>query len=381
MRFHLLGIPHTITTPDYTLCAFTQKVVKLARMLVGAGHHVIHYGHEQSEVAGEHVTVTTAYDLAHTYPDHDWRRDGLPKFTLEDHAYQVFNRNTIAEVEARKQPGDFLLCMWGSGHRAVADAHADMLVCEPGIGYPWGHFAPFKVFESYALLHAYLGLPGVATGHNDHWYDVVIPNYFDPDDFTFSMRKEDYLLFLGRVGTGKGVHIAIQVAEAAGMRLVVAGPGEIDPSMARTSRPLAEYVTQVGVVDGGQRRELLAKARAVLCPSTFCEPFNGVHVEAMLSGTPVISTDWGAFTEYNLHGITGWRCRTLEQFVWAAKYGVQQIDRMRCWRWAETNFSEARITPMYEEFFGMVHDVWRGQGFYEPHPERTQLDWLTRRYV
>ena len=174
--------------------------------------------------------------------------------------------------------------MFGAGHKVVADVHSDMIVCEPGIGYAGGHFAPFKVFESYAILHAYLGLKMVAEMSNAMWYDAVIPNYFDLADFEYCADKDDYFLYLGRIGPGKGVHIAMQIVEAAGGRLIVAGPGDLRSLGTRTNRPVSDYVQYVGVADVEMRKKLMAKAKAMILPSTFVEPFCGVQVEAMLSG-------------------------------------------------------------------------------------------------
>ena len=379
-RFHILGVPHTITTPEYNSCAFTQKVVKLCKMLTARGHTVIHYGHEDSVVeCTEHVTVTRRDDLYKSYGDHDWRTKGFPNFGTDDHVYKVFYQNAIAAIAARKQPHDFLLCPFGSGNKPVADAHGDMIVCEPGIGYAGGHFAPYKVFESYAILHAYLGLGHVARTSNSMWYDVVIPNYFNLGEFEFSAEKDDYFLFLGRVYAGKGIHIAVQIVEEIGGRLVVAGPGEVEQFMARTSRPVSDYVTHVGVADTEKRKRLMSRAKAMLLPSTFLEPFCGVQVESMLSGTPVVTNDYGAFAEINLHGITGYRCRTFEQFVWAAR-NIGRILPQSCRDWAAANFFIERVGEMYEDYFATVMNVFTGKGWYELNDGRQNLDWLRRYY-
>jgi glycosyltransferase involved in cell wall biosynthesis len=178
-------------------------------------------------------------------------------------------------------------------------------------------------------------------------------------------------------GEGKGINIAAEIAQATKRKLIVAGPG------VWTDAEKYPHVETVGFVNGEQRAKLLAGADAVLTPSLFVEPFCGVAVEAMLSGAPVICTDWGAFTENVVHGVTGWRCRTFEQFTWAVDH-IGDLSRRSCRDWAVNNFSMLRVSDMYEEYWRMVRDIvdFKSQqgGWYEPREDRIDLGWLRRYY-
>ena len=369
-RFHILGLPHTVSSKEYNACAYTQKVVKFGKMMMSRGHEIIHYGHEDSDLmCSEHVTVTTNEDLEIAYGNHDWRKN-FYRFDVKDHAYQTFYKNAIREVGLRKQPYDFILPFWGTGVRPVCDAHPDLICVEPGIGYAGGHWARWKIFESYAIYHAYCGLENVGSCRQD-WYDAVIPNYFDPDDFQFRDQKENYFLFLGRVYSGKGIDIAIQATEESGDKLVIAGQNP-------ENHTFPPHVQFIGYADVDLRRDLMALAKGAFVASTYLEPFGGVQMEMLFSGTPTITTDWGSFAENNLHGITGYRCRNFEQFVWAAK-NIDKIDPHACRTWAE-NFSLNKVALMYEEYFKTVMDVHIGKGWYEPNPNRFGFSSLQKNY-
>ena len=356
MRFHILGLPHTVTSKEFNACAYTQKVLKFGKMMTERGHTVIHYGHEDSDlICSEHVSVLTNKDFEIAYGNYDWRKNFF-KFDTNDHAYQTFYKNAIYEIQKRKQPNDFLLPFWGSGVRTICDAHQhDMIVVEPGIGYAGGHWARWKIFESYAIMHAYYGMDGVGTCKSD-WYDVVIPNYFDLDDFEYSEEKEDYFLFLGRVYEGKGIHIAVQATEKAGVKLKVCGQNP-------DNLQFPDHVEYIGYADIEMRKKLMSKAKAVIMASTYIEPFGGVQIESLLSGTPTITTDWGAFTENNIHGITGYRCRTFADFVHAIKK-IEFIEPKVCRAWGE-KFSLGNIAVKYEKYFQDVLNVYTGNGWYE----------------
>ena len=356
MRFHILGVPHTVTNTEYVACAFTQKALKFGKMMTERGHEVIHYGHEDSNlICSEHVTVTTNEDLKIAYGSYDWRNEFF-RYDLSDHAYKTFYMNAIREIGKRKRKHDFLLPFWGHGVKPVCDAHDnDMIVVEPGIGYAHGIWARWKIFESYAILHAYHGMPKVANC-NPEWYETVIPNYFDLNNFEFSQEKDDYFLFLGRVYSGKGIQIAIEVTRHIGAKLVVAGQNPDNMSF-------PDHVDFVGYADIPTRKRLMSRAKATFVPSTYLEPFAGVMVESLLSGTPVISTDWGAFAENNPHGVTGYRCRTFGDFVNAA-LTIDEIDPIVCRKHGE-QFSLEKIAPKYEKYFQDVLNVYTGKGWYQ----------------
>lgn len=357
-RFHILGVPHTVSSKNYNACAFTQKVVKFGKMMTERGHTIIHYGHEDSDlICSEHVTVLTNNDFEKVYGSTDWKSTFF-NYNINDEAYKIFYKNAIFEIGKRKKPNDFLLPFWGAGVRPICDAHNDLIVVEPGIGYAGGHWARWKIWESYAIYHASCGLESVAKCKQDN-YSVVIPNYFDPEDFEYCEEKEDYFLYLGRVYNGKGVNIAIDACIRANVKLIIAGQKEIGYEI-----PKHENIEFIGYADIKKRKELMKKARASFLPSQYLEPFGGVQIENLLSGTPTITSDWGCFAENNIHGFTGYRCRTMGDYIdaiYECKKG--SIKSENCRKFGE-NFLFEKVAPRYEKYFKDVMDVHTGKGWY-----------------
>jgi len=356
-RLHVLGLPHTRTTKEYNACAFTQKALKFCKMMTDRGHTVYHYGTEGSNpVCTEHVSVVSSEDFDRVYGH-------IPKngpYDLDNQElYHEFHVNAIKEIGKRRQPLDIILPFWGIGMKPVCDAHYDLITIEPGIGYP-GNFAKYRVYESYAWMHCQ-----VADANSPMWYHTIIPNYFDLEDFDYNGSQDErlkypYFLYIGRVQETKGVHIAMQVCEKLHVRLVIGGPIWDD-----NLRNLPDWVEYVGPVDMAMRRKLMKNATASFVASTYSEPFGGVAIENFLSGTPVISTDWGAFPETNIQGVTGYRCRTFDDFLTAALDCLDgKIKPEDCRRQGE-KYSLENIAPMYEKFFGDVTNIYTGNGWYQ----------------
>lgn len=169
------------------------------------------------------------------------------------------------------------------------------------------------------------------------------------------------MLFVGRVYDGKGLNIAVQVTEKLGIKLKVAG--QLDTSYENYEWP--DHVEFVGYVGVEERKELMGKAMGSYVPSMYIEPFGGVQVENLLCGTPTITTDWGAFTENNIEGVTGYRCRCFNDFVKATEAVMnREIDYDTCRKHGE-KYSLENIAPKYEKYFTDVMNVYTNKGWYE----------------
>ena len=353
ITFHLLGTFNTPTNlTDGVGYAFCSKIINIAKALKSQGHKIIFYGAEGSTVpCDEFVQVLTLKEL----PEEVFAEN--PKY-IEDGKHLAntkFNLNCVKEINKRKSKyfhsRDILLIPTGSYQKPVADAVGLQLVAEIGIGYK-GIFTDHKIFESYAWQHWHYGRLNQSEGR---FYDAVIPPIFDPKDFKYQEKKEDYFLYLGRIVHNKGVTIAKETCEAIGAKLKVAG---IDQGMKNLA---SENVEMVGFADLEKRKKLIAGAKAVFVPTIYIEPFGYIVMEAAMSGTPVITTDWGAFPEIVQHGKTGFRCRTLAQFIMAAK-NIDNIDPKDCREWAE-EFTLEKIAPMYDEYFKQMQQLF-GKGWY-----------------
>lgn len=276
------------------------------------------------------------------------------------------NAAAIGEIAARLESDDLILLIAGRCQETIARAFADNFAVEFGIGYG-GVFADFRIYESY-VWQAVVNAAGQPDPHalDGNAYHAVIPNYFDVADFPEGNGWGDYLLYVGRLIERKGVEVAVNVARTTGMQLFLAGEGDYRPGEGESN------IQYIGAVGPEERADLMGDARCLLAPTQYIEPFGGVVVEAALTGTPAITTDWGAFSETVVHGETGYRCRRLGEFIWAAEH-ISELDRAPIAERARRLYSTEAIAPRYESYFRHLETLKDGAGWYDPTPTPPQL--------
>jgi glycosyltransferase involved in cell wall biosynthesis len=97
-------------------------------------------------------------------------------------------------------------------------------------------------------------------------------------------------------------------------------------------------------------------------PTVFTEPFGGSGVEGMLCGTPLISVDYGAFTETVVEGVTGYRCHTLKDWL-SAIDKVGDLDRTLIASFAQKQYSLSACGSKYAKVFNDLENL-HNQGWY-----------------
>ena len=188
-------------------------------------------------------------------------------------------------------------------------------------------------------------------------YGGVVYNGIDMNVYELQEEKEDFVLFLGRAAPEKGWRRAIDAAKLAGERLVsavkIAHPAEVKEWEENVKPELPSDFEVMGEISQDEKVDLLRRAKAVLFPIDWPEPFGLVMTEAMACGTPVIATPRGSVPEVVDDGVTGWIVDVEDYPARAAERlrRLSEIDPGRCRDRVQRLFSKEAMVAGYEGVF------------------------------
>ncbi|HEX6979665.1 MAG TPA: glycosyltransferase family 4 protein [Alphaproteobacteria bacterium] len=166
-----------------------------------------------------------------------------------------------------------------------------------------------------------------------------------------------YLAFLGRISPEKRPDRAIEIARRTGLRLKIAAKVDKADTEYFHARirpllddPLVEFVGEIGEAE---KSAFLGKARALLFPVDWPEPFGLVMIEAMACGTPVIAWPHGSVPEIIEDGVTGFLVDSVDAAA-AAIARLDALSRATVRRHFERRFSVERMARDYIRVYAQL---------------------------
>ena len=330
-------IPHSKYVPKGWSGAPELVVHQLTEELVRRGHHVTLFASGDSATSAKLVSVTkkSTWSSVGIGPHENYER------MLVSKAYQMAK----------------------SDHFDIIHSHFDIRSL---------YFAPLVDTPTLSTLHSPLdGLrkelmvyykktqyyASISNNQRkpipDLQYAVTAYNGVELEKIPFFEKKQDYLVFAGRIMDIKGAAEAIEVAKKSRSKLVLLGTA--DEQGEYWKKKILPFIDGKQVIHEGfisRKRffEYLGHAKAFVFPLKWPEPFGLVAIESMATGTPTITFGKGSLPEIVVHGKTGFICRNISEMVKAVKK-VDQIDPTACRQRVADMFTIEKVVDRYEKAY------------------------------
>ncbi len=350
---------YRIAPPHESKYGGAEKIVYwLCEKLVERGHDVTLFA------TGDSITSAK---LVPTYPCSVLGQDSKISISWNDITDNLLSLRKALEVEEEFEVihshvyGDPLVTssLNGSGVQVLSTIHNSMSAKDMG----WGNIMLYRYAKN-RKHHHFVAISKSQTIHDDAGlsYKDIVYNGIDLSSYKTRRRlkrKNDMLLCLSRIDPQKGIEYAIDAAEEAGMKLIIAGrkhPGKeeeffkdrIEP---RLQKGVLEYA---GEVSNKEKIKLLSVTTGVIFPSFWREPFGLVPIEAGACSSPLVAFNCGAIPEIVINGKTGFLVQPRNKYgkpnikglVKAIKR-IDQIDPKDCFDHVKKKFTADIMVENY----------------------------------
>ena len=366
---HLVGLFHTVHNQAYSHCAFTGNALRFPKMMQMYDYPVVEYSNEGSEsTATEKIVMLTRDERQQIMGPRDNTAFYADLAHLGTPHHTLFESRLVEAMRQRVGAGDIICHPFGHAHARLLQDFPKNIHVETGVGYPTVVDGTIKIFPSYAWQHYHAG-KAAKDGDNYTW---VIPHYFDVDDWQPSFAPGSYYAFLGRISACKGLDTILEIAKHLpedSPKIVLCGQGDPTPWL----HPNIEYR---GPISGTERSEYLRNAICSLMPTSFIEPFGKSGVEGLLCGTPLLTTDYGAFAEIVQNGFNGFRCKMLEDWLNALE-DARNLNRAMVAKAARDTYSLEECGKRYDDAFVKIHRLYDKGWYTLPEKRRKSVPKVT----
>jgi len=320
----------------------TERVVSyLTETLVELGHDVTLYASGDSRTAARLVSVIErSLRLDERRPDPlVWHTMLMDRLWEEASQFDVihFHTDVIHLPMARRCPG-----------ACITTLHGRMDL--PDLGALYRHFA------SVPLVSVSMSQRAPISWAN--WFATV--HHGLPDSlYSLHAQPGEYFAFLGRIAPEKRLDRAIEIAKACDTPLLIAAKVDpVDEHYFKTSiAPLLDHplIKFIGEIDDAAKNEFLGRARALLMPIDWPEPFGLVMIEAFACGTPVLAYGHGSVPEIVEHGVNGFVVHDQHQAIAAARE-IPRLGRQNCRKSFERCFTARTMAEAYLSVYRQLLD-------------------------
>jgi glycosyltransferase involved in cell wall biosynthesis len=322
-------IPYSIVFPLAQPNGRYNWVLQLADLQSKNGNEVTIYGNPGSRVNGvrtigiPHAKDSTIQNNRDTFQ--------LALENDNDVYHSHFDSLHYEFAHKTKKPIVFTQHWWPSDEVVRLAASAS--------GNVWA-VPPTKYMAEYDKAH------GIASkGFIHHGIDHSL---FKPGD----VRKNERLLFVGRISPQKNVEVAIKTSRESGIGLDIIGKisdkdkdywNDVSSAIDGTN------IRYIGTVPFNELAKHYSAAQAVIFPSDINESFGLVAVEAQACGTPIIMKSGGSRGELVRDGVTGFLCNSQDDFNQAARLSATILAR-ECTSFAK-EFSIEKMEASYRQLY------------------------------